>query len=57
MNSMTVGQKIEQTFTGRPNSEVPGLTLARLLGRPDSEKGRFNWHMHYGAVSATPLPP
>jgi hypothetical protein len=25
--AMTVGEKIEQRFTGRPNSHVPGLTL------------------------------
>ncbi|KAK1925236.1 hypothetical protein DB88DRAFT_539985 [Papiliotrema laurentii] len=45
---MTFGEKIEQAFTKRPNSEVPGLTLARLLGRLDSDKGKLNWPMHYG---------
>jgi hypothetical protein len=54
---MTVGEKIEQFFTGRPNSYVPGATLERLLGlAPRSEDDRFgiNMAMHYGqgAVAA-----
>ncbi|WP_204059544.1 hypothetical protein [Microbispora corallina] len=28
---MTLGEKIEQRFTGRPDSKVPGRTLQRLL--------------------------
>lgn len=31
VGSMTVAEKIEQVFTGRPNSDVPGQTLARLI--------------------------
>lgn len=54
--AMTFGEKIEQIFTGRPNSLVPGLTLARLLGKPDSSKTTLNLPMHYGQVRATPAP-
>lgn len=54
---MTVGEKIEQFFTGRPNSYVPGHTLERLLAlptRPDNERWGLNMAMHYGqgAVAA-----
>jgi len=49
--AMTAAEKVEQTFTGRPNSFVPAHTLERLLGmpkRPDSERLRLNWAMHWG---------
>lgn len=48
---MTFSEKIEQTFTGRPNSYVPGHTLERLLGlpyKPDSQRLLLNHAMHYG---------
>ena len=48
---MTVGEKIEQYFTGRPNSLVPGRTLQTLLGfgpRADDEMFPLNMAMHYG---------
>lgn len=48
---MTVGEKVEQFFTGRPNSLVPGRTLQHLFGlasRPDSEMWTLNMVMHYG---------
>ncbi|KAL1953566.1 hypothetical protein VTO42DRAFT_2593 [Malbranchea cinnamomea] len=48
---MTVSEKIEQYFTGRPNSLVPGRTLQTLLGigpRLDSEMFPLNMTMHYG---------
>ena len=47
---MTLAEKVEQAFTGRPNSYVPGHTLARLLGlpRPDSDRIGRNWAMHWG---------
>lgn len=48
---MTVGEKIEQYFTGRPNSLVPGRTLQALLGlgqRTDDEIFPLNMAMHYG---------
>jgi hypothetical protein len=49
--AMTVGAKIEQRFTGRQNSHVPGLTLGRLIGVPDeiAEKSlALNVAMHWG---------
>lgn len=48
---MTVGEKLEQAFTSRPNSYVPAHTLERLVGlptRPDSERLGLNWTMHWG---------
>jgi hypothetical protein len=32
---MTVGEKIEQRLTGRPDSHVPGQVLERLIGLPE----------------------
>ncbi|PYH42150.1 uncharacterized protein BP01DRAFT_359765 [Aspergillus saccharolyticus JOP 1030-1] len=55
---MTVGEKIEQYFTGRPNSYVPGHTLERLLSlpaRPDSERFGLNMAMHYGQGAAAAI--
>ena len=49
--AMTAAEKVEQAFTGRPNSFVPAHTLERLLGmpqRPDSERLWLNWTMHWG---------
>ena len=49
--AMTVGEKLEQMVTGRPNSFVPAHTLERLLGlpvQPDSERRALNWTMHWG---------
>jgi hypothetical protein len=31
---MTAGEKVEQRFTRRPSSYVPGRTLANLVGLP-----------------------
>ena len=48
---MTFSQKIEQAFTGRPNSYVPGHTLEKLLGlpyRPDSRRLGLQHAMHWG---------
>jgi len=47
---MTAGEKFEQRFTGRPNSYVPGRTLANLIGleRPDEDRFARNMAMHYG---------
>lgn len=48
---MTLGEKVEQAITRRPNSYVPAHTLERLLGlpkRPDRERLLLNWAMHYG---------
>jgi hypothetical protein len=48
---MTLGEKVEQAFTHRPNSFVPAHTLERLLGRPtkpDGQRRGFNLAMHWG---------
>ncbi|MRK02731.1 hypothetical protein GEV27_14530 [Aeromicrobium sp. S22] len=48
---MTAGEKVEQRLTGRPDSDVPGRVLERLVGRTDTP-GRpsraVNLAMHYG---------
>jgi hypothetical protein len=49
--AMTLCEKLEQMFTRRPNSYVPGHTLERLLrlpSKPDSERLALNWTMHWG---------
>jgi hypothetical protein len=49
--AMTLAEKVEQAFTGRPNSYVPAHTLERLLGlpaKPDSQRLWLNWAMHWG---------
>ena len=48
---MTLGEKLEQALTGRPNSYVPAHTLERLLGlpyKPDAERRVANLAMHWG---------
>ncbi|EHY59079.1 hypothetical protein HRR83_001652 [Exophiala dermatitidis] len=48
--AMTLGEKVEQALTHRPNSYVPGKTLARLFNL-DSNKwspDTLNWAMHWG---------
>ncbi|MFD7392032.1 hypothetical protein ACFV46_26580 [Streptomyces sp. NPDC059852] len=51
---MTLGEKIEQAVTGRPDSHVPGRVLARLTGLPERQ-GRqplpVNWAMHFGQAA------
>lgn len=49
--AMTAAEKLEQVFTHRPNSFVPGHTLERLLRlphKPDAERLWLNWTMHWG---------
>lgn len=50
--SMTLGEKVEQAFTNRPNSYVPGKTLASMLGLSstyyNSHSTGVNWAMHWG---------
>jgi hypothetical protein len=48
--AMTLGEKIEQALTGRPNSYVPARTLVRVLplGDPDADRWTRNMAMHYG---------
>ncbi|MFC5952107.1 hypothetical protein ACFQH9_27965 [Pseudonocardia lutea] len=48
---MTLGEKLEQRLTGRPDSHVPARTLERLTGareRPRRQPVPVNWAMHYG---------
>jgi hypothetical protein len=48
---MTLGEKLEQAVTKRPNSYMPAHTLERVLGlrqKPDSERGALNMAMHVG---------
>ena len=47
---MTLGENIEQRFTHRADSHVPGRTLAHLLhlSRPNKKSLGRNWAMHWG---------
>lgn len=45
--AMTLSEKLEQHFTGRPNSHVPGETMAALLGNRGESTG-MNQVMHLG---------
>jgi hypothetical protein len=48
---MTLGEKLEQAITKRPNSYMPAHTLERVLGlrqKPDRERGTLNMVMHVG---------
>jgi hypothetical protein len=48
---MTLGEKLEQAITRRPNSYMPAHTLERVLGLPrrrDSERHALNMGMHIG---------
>ena len=48
---MTASEKLEQRLTGRPDSHVPGLVLARLTGRSEragEDSRALNLAMHYG---------
>lgn len=52
---MTLGEKVEQAFTGRPDSHVPGRVLERLTGlpeRPGKQPLPVNWAMHFGQAAA-----
>jgi hypothetical protein len=49
--AMTLGEKLEQGLSKRPNSYVPGRTLSTLLGRPRTDIERplvLNQAMHWG---------
>lgn len=48
---MTLGEKLEQAVTRRPNSYVPAHTAERLLGlpqKPDAQRWPLNHAMHWG---------
>ncbi|WP_433260347.1 hypothetical protein ACQPZF_23885 [Actinosynnema sp. CS-041913] len=48
---MTLGEKVEQRLTGRPDSYVPARVLQRLTGmkeRPGRQPLAVNWAMHFG---------
>jgi hypothetical protein len=48
---MTLAEKLEQAFTKRPNSYVPGRVLLTLLGQrpgPEDKPLLANWFMHWG---------
>jgi len=48
--AMTLAEKLEQSFTGRPDSYVLAHTLERLLRqphKPDDERLGMNWVMHW----------
>jgi hypothetical protein len=51
---MTMGEKLEQRVTGRPDSYVPARTSARLFGLRSRNKKSVprNWAMHYGTGAA-----
>ena len=49
--AMTAAEKIEQRFTGRPDSYVPARVLERLTGRPEQPHRQprvLNLAMHFG---------
>jgi len=49
--AMTMAEKVEQRFTGRPDSQVPARVLARLTGLPEQPARQPRWlnlAMHYG---------
>src|SRR4051812_50052673 len=47
---MTLGEKLEQAITKRPDSYMPAQTLQRLLGRRDGGRRAPSWNlgMHVG---------
>ncbi|MFJ8187677.1 hypothetical protein [Streptomyces sp. NPDC096105] len=51
---MTLGEKLEQAVTERPDSHVPARVLQRLTGLPE-HPGRqplpVNWAMHFGQAA------
>ncbi|MDN4173855.1 hypothetical protein QWY28_12910 [Nocardioides sp. SOB77] len=51
---MTLGEKLEQRLTGRPDSYVPARVLERLTGTPEQTGARSlaaNWAMHHGQAA------
>ncbi|MUL41971.1 hypothetical protein FZ103_12430 [Streptomonospora sp. PA3] len=53
--AMTAVEKLEQAWSGRPDSHVPGLTLGRLAGLPEqwaqrSQAGNLAMHAGQGVL-------
>ncbi|WP_426500903.1 hypothetical protein [Streptomyces sp. D54] len=51
---MTLGEKLEQAVTKRPDSHVPARVLERLAGlpeRPGKQPLALNWAMHFGQAA------
>ncbi|MFI8205506.1 hypothetical protein [Streptomyces sp. NPDC085937] len=51
---MTLGEKLEQAVTGRPDSHVPARVLQRLTclpERPGRQPLKVNWAMHFGQAA------
>jgi hypothetical protein len=49
--AMTAAEKLEQRFTGRPDSYMPARVLERLTGLPEAPREQpwsLNMAMHYG---------
>lgn len=52
---MTLGEKVEQAITGRPDSYVPARVLERVSGRPErpgQQPVALNMAMHFGQAAA-----
>jgi hypothetical protein len=48
---MTLGEKVEQRFTGRPDSYMPARVLQRVTGMQERQGPQAlpeNWAMHFG---------
>ncbi|WP_069741308.1 hypothetical protein [Streptomyces sp. EN23] len=51
---MTLGEKLEQAVTKRPDSHVPAAVLERLAGLPEQpgkQPAPVNWAMHFGQAA------
>ncbi|MFD4986714.1 hypothetical protein [Streptomyces sp. NPDC058374] len=51
---MTLGEKVEQAITKRPDSHVPARVLQRLTGMPEQPGEQplpVNWAMHFGQAA------
>ncbi|AIV33275.1 hypothetical protein ABZ741_12775 [Streptomyces globisporus] len=51
---MTLGEKLEQAITKRPDSHVPARVLQRLTGLPEHPGKQplpVNWAMHFGQAA------
>lgn len=51
---MTLGEKLEQTITKRPDSHVPARVFQRLTGMPEHPEKQpllVNWTMHFGQAA------